>query len=72
MESGVIQMQQWGVSKMVYTVLFFGMDTGCYKFPFQNLSKQDEQTVDAKLDRNDGKEIKCNLFIFICSVPIFL
>ena len=31
-------------------------------FPFQQISKQDKQTVDAKLDRNDGKEIKCDFF----------
>ena len=26
--------------------------------------------ADAKLDRNNGKELKCDLLIYACSVPI--
>ena len=43
---------------MIYNMLFFGMNAGCYEIFKKFLRNQDEQTVDAKLNRNDVKEIK--------------
>ena len=58
------------VQNGIHHALFEQRDVISFLFKML-LREWDELTVNAKLDRNDGKEIKCDLLIYICSVPMF-
>ena len=53
------------VQNGIHRALFWH-ERGMSKVSFSKFAKkQDNQTIDAKLDRNDGKEIKCDLLIYV-------